>query len=107
LAPDYARTIDIHRKPGYDPVELFVDPELAFPKLHIARRLAQKKLGFRYYMDVIGLDASIVKGSHGRLPDLGREGSEGPVFISSSRAIEQDAIAMTAVKSLLLDLQFG
>jgi predicted AlkP superfamily pyrophosphatase or phosphodiesterase len=107
LAPDYARTIDIHRKPGYDPVELFVDPQLTFPKLHIALRLAQKKLGFRYYMDVIGLDASIVKGSHGRLPDLGREGSESPVFISSSRAIEQDAVAMTAVKSLLLDLQFG
>ncbi|HEY3964512.1 MAG TPA: nucleotide pyrophosphatase/phosphodiesterase family protein [Planctomycetaceae bacterium] len=107
LAPDYARTIDIHRKPGYDPVELFVDPQLTFPKLHIALRLAQKKLGFRYYMDVIGLDASIVKGSHGRLPDLGRESSEGPVFISSSRAIEQDAVAMTAVKSLLLDLQFG
>lgn len=107
LAPDYARTIDIHRKPGYDPVELFVDPRLAFPKLRVALRLAQKLLGFRYYMDVIGLDASIVKGSHGRLPSIGRETSEGPVFISSSRAIEQDAIAMTAVKSLLLDLQFA
>jgi hypothetical protein len=58
-------------------------------------------------MDGIGLDASIVKGSHGRLPTAGRETSEGPVFISSSRAIEQDTIPMTAVKSLLLDLQFG
>jgi len=107
LAPDYARTIDIHRKPGYDPVELFVDPQIAFPKLRIAARLAQKKLGFRYYMDVIGLDASIVKGSHGRLPATGRETSEGPVFISSSRAIERDTVPMTAVKALLLDLQFG
>ena len=26
LAPDYARTVDIHRKPGYDPCELFFDP---------------------------------------------------------------------------------
>jgi hypothetical protein len=69
--------------------------------------LIQKKLGFRYYMDVIGLDASIVKGSHGRLPSDGRETSEGPVFISSSRAIEQDAVAMTDVKDLLLDLQFA
>jgi predicted AlkP superfamily pyrophosphatase or phosphodiesterase len=107
LAPDYARTIDIHRKPGYDPVELFLDPKLAFPKLRIALRLVQKVLGFRYYMDVIGLDASIVKGSHGRLPAAGREQSEGPVFISSSRTIERDTIPMTAVKSLLLDLQFG
>ncbi|HTI50854.1 MAG TPA: alkaline phosphatase family protein [Planctomycetaceae bacterium] len=107
LAPDYARTIDIHRKPGYDPVELFLDPQLRFPKLRIARRLAQKLLGFRYLMDVIGLDAAIVKGSHGRLPASGRQDSEGPVFISSSRAIEQDAIPMTAVKELLLRLQFG
>ena len=107
LAPDYARTIDIHRKPGYDPVELLLDPQLAFPKLRIALRLARKMLGFRYYMDVIGLDASIVRGSHGRLPAPGREASEGPVFISSSRAIERDTIPMTAVKSMLLDLQFG
>jgi len=106
LAPDYARTIDIHRKPGYDPVELFLDPQLTFPKLRIALRLAQKLLGFRYYMDVIGLDATIVKGSHGRLPTPSREASEGPVFISSSRAIEQETIPMTAVKSLLLNLQF-
>jgi predicted AlkP superfamily pyrophosphatase or phosphodiesterase len=106
LAPDYARTVDIHRKPGYDPVELFINPELRAPKLRVARRLAQKLLGFRYYMDVIGLDASIVKGSHGRLPATGREASEGPVFISSSKAIERDSIAMTDVKDLLLRLQF-
>lgn len=107
LAPDYARTIDIHRKPGYDPVELVLDPELTFPKARIALRLAQKFLGFRYYMDVIGLDAMIIKGSHGRLPTAGREAAEGPVFVSSSRLIERETIPMTAVKSLLLDLQFG
>lgn len=67
-APDFARTVDIHRKPGYDPVELFIDPELAFPKLRIAQRLLQKKLGFRMLMDVIPLDASLVKGSHGTRP---------------------------------------
>ena len=106
LAPDYARTIDIHRKPGYDPMELFLDPQLSFPQLRIARRLAQKFLGFRYYMDVIGLDARIVKGSHGRLPTPGQESREAPVFISSSRAIEQDDIPMTAVKQLALRLQF-
>ncbi len=67
-APDFACTVDIHRKPGYDPVELFLDPALKFPKLKIAWRLLQKKLGFRMLMDVIPLDASLVKGSHGALP---------------------------------------
>lgn len=65
-APDFARTVDIHRKPGYDPCELFIDPALRFPKLAIAARLARKKLGFRTLMDLIPLDASLVKGSHGR-----------------------------------------
>lgn len=65
LAPDYARCVDIHRKPGYDPVELFVDPKIPFPKLKVAYTLAKKMLGLRYYMDVIPLDPSLVKGSHG------------------------------------------
>jgi predicted AlkP superfamily pyrophosphatase or phosphodiesterase len=107
LAPDYARTVDIHRKPGYDPVELFVDPELRWPALRVAGRLLKKKLGLRYYMDVIGLDASIVRGSHGRLPTPGREAEEGPVLIGSSTAVARDAVEMTEVKQLLLDLQFG
>jgi hypothetical protein len=68
LAPDFARCVDIHRKPGYDPVELFLDPNLAFPKLKIAWRLLKKKLGFRMLMDVIPLDATLVKGSHGIRP---------------------------------------
>ncbi len=62
-APDFARTVDIHRKPGYDPCELFMTS-----KLRAAARLAQKKLGFRYRMDVIPLDPSLVKGSHGLRP---------------------------------------
>jgi hypothetical protein len=107
LAPDYARTVDIHRKPGYDPAELLIDPRLPFPKLRIAWRLLQKKLGFRYYMDVIGLDASVIRGSHGRLPSAGKEASEGPVFVCSSRAIERDEIPMTTVKEMLLELQFS
>jgi predicted AlkP superfamily pyrophosphatase or phosphodiesterase len=68
-APDFARTVDIHRKPGYDPVELFLDPKIPLVKLKIAGRLLQKKLGFRMLMDVIPLDATLVKGSHGRQPD--------------------------------------
>lgn len=66
LAPDYARTIDIHRKPGYDPCELFVDPAIKYPKLRIGKFLLKKKLGMRGLLDVIPLDASLVKGSHGR-----------------------------------------
>ncbi len=80
LAPDYARTIDIHRKPGYDPCELFIDPKIAFPKFKIARFLLKKKLGLRGLLDIIPLDATLVKGSHGRdevPPD------ERPVLIGS------------------------
>ncbi len=68
-APDFARTVDIHRKCGYDPVELFLDPGLSAPKLKIAWRLLKKKLGFRILMDVIPLDATLVRGSHGRIPE--------------------------------------
>jgi predicted AlkP superfamily pyrophosphatase or phosphodiesterase len=65
-APDYARSVDIHRKPGYDPVELFLDPALCCPKLKIAAFLLKKKLGLRGLLEVIPLDATLVKGSHGR-----------------------------------------
>ncbi len=65
-APDYARCIDIHRKPGYDPVELFLDPAIKFPLLKIGAFLTKKKLGLRGLMEVIPLDATLVKGSHGR-----------------------------------------
>jgi predicted AlkP superfamily pyrophosphatase or phosphodiesterase len=78
--PDFARTVDIHRKPGYDPCELFLDPKLTFPKLRVARRLLQKKLGMRYLMDVIPLDATLVRGSHGRLPE---RTEDGPVFLAT------------------------
>ncbi len=67
-APDYARTVDIHRKPGYDPVELFLESPEAISKAKILFRLVQKKLGFRMLMDVIPLDASLVRGSHGCRP---------------------------------------
>ncbi len=86
LAPDYARTIDIHRKPGYDPCELFIDPAIRFPKLRIAAFLAKKKFGIRALMEVIPLDASLVKGSHGRdtVPDDAR-----PVLLGTSFPVRQ------------------
>ena len=82
VAPDFARCVDIHRKIGYDPVELFIDPELKFPMLKVAKFLAKKKLGFRAMLDVIPLDATLVKGSHGR--DNVVEGEQ-PIFASSKK----------------------
>jgi predicted AlkP superfamily pyrophosphatase or phosphodiesterase len=84
VAPDFARTVDIHRKPGYDPVELFLDPKISNPKLKIAWRLLQKKLGFRMLMDVIPLDATLVKGSHGARP---KSVSDWPVLIAEKGAL--------------------
>jgi predicted AlkP superfamily pyrophosphatase or phosphodiesterase len=104
--PDFAPTVDIHRKPGYDPCELFVDPTLRFPALRVARRLAQKKLGFRYLMDVIPRDPHLVRGSHGRLPD---DPMDGPVFLASRPLAElggapDGAVAMTSVRERMLAL---
>lgn len=69
VAPDYARCVDIHRKPGYDPVELFFDPAISFKRIKMLSKLFRKKLGFRYLMDVIPLDAEMIGGSHGRIPE--------------------------------------
>jgi len=95
-APDFARTIDIHRKPGYDPCELFIDPAIRFPKAKIAKFLLKKKLGIRGLLEVIPLDPSLVKGSHGRdqVPD-----SEKPVLIGSSEKIENAQDIHTAILS--------
>jgi predicted AlkP superfamily pyrophosphatase or phosphodiesterase len=101
-APDFARTVDIHRKPGYDPVELFLDPEIGIPPLAVGWRLAKRKLGFRTLLDVIPLDTGLVKGSHGRMPD---RTDDGPVVISSV-GLPDGAIAATAIKQLVLDHLF-
>jgi predicted AlkP superfamily pyrophosphatase or phosphodiesterase len=99
-APDFARTVDIHRKPGYDPVELFLDPKIPAVKLKIAWRLLQKKLGLRMLMDVIPLDATLVKGSHGRRP---ADKKDWPVFITSQPEIlGAKEIESTDVFSMLI-----
>jgi len=104
-APDYARTVDIHRKPGYDPVELLIDPALPMAKGRIALRLLQKKLGMRYLMDVISLDATLVKGSHGRPTD---RPEDGPLFITSRPdLLRGDSVQAVDVKDLLLEHVFG
>ncbi|MFI5494107.1 nucleotide pyrophosphatase/phosphodiesterase family protein [Actinoplanes sp. NPDC051859] len=103
-APDFARLVDIHRKPGYDPAELFFDP--AGPnaaKGRAALALLRKKVGLRYTMDVVGLDAGAraVRGSHGRLPT---DPADGPVLLCSDPEAARPVVAATDVKGLLLEL---
>ncbi len=103
-APDFAHLVEIHRKPGYDPVELFLDPAIRSPKLAIGWRLARRALGFRTLMDVIPLDANLVTGSHGR---VGTDEKVGPLFISSEARLMPDGpIAATAVKDAILTHAF-
>jgi predicted AlkP superfamily pyrophosphatase or phosphodiesterase len=62
LAPPYATTVDIHRKPGYDPVELFFD----------------------HHKKSIPLDASLVRSSHGR-PMQSDSSDSSSIFITSKK----------------------
>jgi predicted AlkP superfamily pyrophosphatase or phosphodiesterase len=99
LAPDFARTVDIHRKPGYDPCELFLDPAISNPKLKIGATLLKRKLGMRSLLDVIPLDATLVKGSHG-LPATSTDLA--PILISSQANLTPDSPAATGVAELIL-----
>ncbi|WP_127502465.1 alkaline phosphatase family protein [Actinoplanes solisilvae] len=103
-APDFARVVEIHRKPGYDPAELFFDPaDPGGAKRRAVAAVARKKLGLRYVMNVVGLDegARAVRGSHGRLPD---DPLDGPVLLCSDPSGVRDEVAATEVKGLLLGL---
>lgn len=99
-APDFARTVDIHRKPGYDPVELFIDPAIRFPLFKIGLTLLKGWLGFRTLMGVIPLDAGLVRGSHGQptLLDLDR-----PVLLTrQENLLGADRINAAEICQLLL-----
>jgi len=96
-APDFARCVDIHRKYGYDPAELFLDPALSMPKARIAMKLLKKKAGFRTLLDVIPIDPSIVKGSHGTCP---KDPAEWPVLIGTGSA--EEALPATDVRDRLM-----
>lgn len=99
-APDFARLVEIHRKPGYDPVELFLDPAIPMPKLAIGWRLAKRALGLRTLMDVVPLDPHLVKGSHGRILD---DANRGPLFITNEpRLLPEGPVEATAVKDIIL-----
>jgi len=98
-APDYARCVDIHRKPGYDPVELVLDPAIKIPILKIGSKVLKKKLGFRYLMDVIPLDATLVKGAHGRIPE---SDLDKPLLVGDSSLITLGKIQPTEIFELII-----
>jgi predicted AlkP superfamily pyrophosphatase or phosphodiesterase len=100
-APDFARTVDIHRKPGYDPCELFFDPRLFWPKGRAIVRLMQKRIGFRTRFDVIPLDPALVRGSHG-VPAARPQ--DQPILIGDGLApAAEGSIPIGQIHELLLD----
>jgi predicted AlkP superfamily pyrophosphatase or phosphodiesterase len=100
-APDFARTVDIHRKPGFDPCELFFDPRLLWPKGRMLRRLVQKKLGWRTLFDVVPTDATLVRGSHGRPAS---DPLDQPIIVADAiPADAPDELPMTVLHDLLLE----
>lgn len=96
-APDFARIVDIHRKPGYDPVEMFLNPADPLVKLKVIGKVLKKKLGFRYLMDVIPLNANLIKGSHGRIAESAKDH---PVLITT-RPVKSNVVA-TDVHDIML-----
>lgn len=111
VAPDYARGVDIHRKPGYDPAELFFDPADPLAKARAGLNLVKKKVGLRYAMRTTPLDATVVRGTHGRLPD---SAADTPLVICSDATAMPGvgelvgagrAVPAAAVKGLVLGLQ--
>jgi predicted AlkP superfamily pyrophosphatase or phosphodiesterase len=98
-APDYARAVAIHHKPGFDPCELFWDSPVALAKLRAARRLLQKKLGFRTIFDVVPLDAAVVRGSHGL---AAADPLDRPLLVGHGPNPGR-SVPMTAVRDLLLN----
>ncbi|WP_458116200.1 alkaline phosphatase family protein [Arthrobacter sp. D2-10] len=110
-APEYARGVDIHRKPGYDPAELFFDPADKFAKAKAGLNLLKKKLGLRYAMSTVPLDPTHVRGTHGRLPD---SSAGTPLIIASQAEIPASVnnlvatgrqVPAAAVKGLVLETQ--
>lgn len=98
-APDFAHTVDIRHKPGYDPVKRFLDPDFPLPAVTVAWRLLQKRPGLRMLMDAIPLRPELVRSTHGR-PAASAE--QGPLLIGSDPALAAETYVMTAVKRLIL-----
>ncbi|MGI8634242.1 MAG: nucleotide pyrophosphatase/phosphodiesterase family protein, partial [Segetibacter sp.] len=93
VAPDYARVVDIHKKPGYDPVEMFMTS-----KARAGYKLLRKKAGFRYVMDVIPLDATLIKGSHGSIKTPPQYH---PILITDRKESENNRVIATDVYDII------
>ena len=99
LAPDYARMVDIHKKPGYDPVEMLTDPKDPFVMPKVVAKLIKKKMGFRTVLDIIPLKAELVKGSHGRISE---EEDDFPIFITNKKSVlNKESFLATEVCGLI------
>lgn len=81
-APGFARTIDIHRKPGYDPLELHID-RAKLPAVSIP------------------LDTALVRGSHGAR-DLANPHET--IFIASRPDLTSGSLAMHEIARLIVSL---
>lgn len=100
-APDYARMVDIHKKPGYDPVEMMTDPKDKLVMAKVVGKLLKKKIGFRTVMNIIPIDATLIKGSHGRLTE---DVEDFPIFISNHVTGGNDqTISAIEVRDLIED----
>ncbi|WP_289062100.1 nucleotide pyrophosphatase/phosphodiesterase family protein [uncultured Zobellia sp.] len=98
-APDYARMVDIHKKPGYDPVEMLTNPKDKLVMAKVVAKLLKKKMGFRTVMNIIPLDATLVKGSHGRIPE---DKADYPILITDQiNSSFKDDIEATDVYTIL------
>ena len=79
LAPEFARSVDIHRKPGYDPVELCFD-------------MATK---------TVPLDASLIRGSHGA-PAIEQE-NQGLLVASREDGLEAEVINDISIHDVVMN----
>jgi predicted AlkP superfamily pyrophosphatase or phosphodiesterase len=100
-APDYQTTVDIHRKPGYDPRELCFAEGWRGSAPRIAIKLLLKKLGQRSSFDIITLDPKKIRGSHGRTPMMG---APNPILIAPQCAEKMpQSLPSAALKNLCID----
>ena len=99
-APDYARTVDIHRKPGYDPCELLLDAGPLATTAKVTWFLLRKRLGLRALLRCTPLDASRIRGTHGRI-DLAPELE--PVLLAEGDFLPDHArLPLRAVHDVIL-----
>jgi predicted AlkP superfamily pyrophosphatase or phosphodiesterase len=102
-APDFERCIAIFDKPGFDPCELFAPPGPG-GKLHLGRRVLEKKLGLAVPFDVIDPDPSRVGGAR----NVDREDVDNGAILITSWAHDADAVApMEAVYGVVWDRMTG